>query len=112
MRFLMMVRPGGSYAEPGECKESPELAQLQQELTKSGVLLMTAGLTPLSDGVRLQGAGDRIAVTDGPFAEAKEVIGGFALVEVESKAHAIELGKRFIKAVGDVELEVRQVMEE
>lgn len=111
MKFLMMVRPGAEA--PGECNESPELTQLRQELTKSGELLMTAGLTPLSDGARLSGADGRIAVTDGPFAEAKEVIGGFALVEARSKAHAIELGKRFITAVGGgIEVEIRQVMEE
>jgi hypothetical protein len=104
MRYLMMSkaaddRPDAAlYAEMGKFIE---------EMTAAGILLATGGLEPT--GVRLTSTGGEITVTDGPFTEAKEAIGGFALVEVRSKEEAIELGKRFRRIVGDGESILQQV---
>ncbi|MGO4833869.1 YciI family protein, partial [Rhizobiaceae sp. 2RAB30] len=76
---------------------------------KSGVLLATDGLLSTALGARVRRAGDKVTVTDGPFSEAKEVIGGFAIVEMASKAEVVELAKRFLSLVGDGESEIRQM---
>ena len=105
MRYLMMSM--ASDTQPDENLYA-EMAKFVQELTASGVLLATGGLEP-GVGTRLTSAGDEIAVTDGPFAEAKESVAGFALVEVRSKEEAIEVGRRFRKIVGDGESVIQQV---
>jgi hypothetical protein len=84
-----------------------EMAKFIDEMTAAGILLATGGLEP--GGVRLTSVGDEITVTDGPFAEAKEAVAGFALVEVRSKEEAIELGRRFRKVVGDGVSVIQQV---
>jgi hypothetical protein len=75
------------------------------------VLLAAEGVHPSSRGARLSFSGGRRTVTDGPFAEAKELIAGFAVVQVDSKEEAIEWATRFADVIGDVEIEVRQVIE-
>jgi hypothetical protein len=104
MRYLMMQKADG--AEP-DAKLYADMAAFVEELTASGVLLATGGLDPI--GFKMTSAGDEITVTDGPFTEAKEAIGGFALIEVRSKEEAIELGRRFRKIVGDGESLIHQV---
>jgi hypothetical protein len=104
MRYLMMSKT--SDAAPDE-NLFVEMGKFIEELTASGVLLATGGLEP--DGVRVTSSGDEITVTDGPFAEAKEAVGGFALVEVRSKEEAIEIARRFLKIVGDGESLMQQV---
>jgi hypothetical protein len=104
MRYLMMQKAGG--AEP-DAKLYADMAAFVEELTASGVLLATGGLDPI--GFKMTSAGDEVTVTDGPFTEAKEAIGGFALIEVRSKEEAIELGRRFRKIVGDGESLIHQV---
>ena len=84
-----------------------EMGTFIQEMTAAGVLLATGGLEP--GGTRITSAGDDITVTDGPFAEAKEAVAGFALVEVGSKEEAIELGRRFRRIVGDGVSVIQQV---
>jgi hypothetical protein len=84
-----------------------EMGRFIEEMTAAGVLLATGGLEP--GGVRITSAGDDITVTDGPFAEAKEAVAGFALVEVGSKEEAIELGRRFRRIVGDGVSVIQQV---
>jgi hypothetical protein len=84
-----------------------EMGTFIEEMTAAGVLLATGGLEP--GGVRITSAGDDITVTDGPFAEAKEAVAGFALVEVGSKEEAIELGRRFRRIVGDGVSVIQQV---
>ncbi|PBC72199.1 hypothetical protein BX265_6821 [Streptomyces sp. TLI_235] len=98
MRFLMTTKP--TDAAPDE-KLFAEMGAFIEELTAAG------GLEP--GGMRLVSAGDEITVTDGPFAEAKEAVAGFALVEVRSKEEAIELARRFRRIVGDGESIVQQV---
>jgi hypothetical protein len=89
-----------------------DMGKLIEEMTRSGQLVSTAGLRPTSEGVRVRLRGGKLTTVDGPFTEAKEVIGGYAVLEAKSKAHAIELTKRFLKVHGDewdIECEVRQL---
>jgi hypothetical protein len=92
---------------------SPELmarmGKLIEEMTRSGVLISTGGLLPSSKGARIKCSGGRVTVTDGPFTEAKELIAGFAIVEAQSKEHAIELSRRFWEVHGDGEGQIRQM---
>jgi len=104
MRYLMTSL--ASDSAPDE-KLFAEMAKFVEEMTAAGILLATGGLEP--GGVRLTSVGDEITVTDGPFAEAKEAVAGFALVEVRSKEEAIELGRRFRKIVGDGVSVIQQV---
>jgi hypothetical protein len=80
---------------------------LVEEMTRKGVLLAAGGLDP--EGTRVTSSGGKITVTDGPFAEAKETILSFALVEARSKEEALELAKRFWQIVGNGEGAIRQV---
>ncbi|PPK69675.1 YciI family protein [Actinokineospora auranticolor] len=105
MRYLMMSKDSGD-STPDE-KLFADMAAFVEELSAAGVLLATGGLGP--DGIRVSSKGDEITVTDGPFAEAKEAVAGFALVEVRSKEEAIELTRRFRKIVGDGESVIQQV---
>jgi hypothetical protein len=104
MRYLMMSKP--SETVPDE-KLYAEMGRFIEELTAAGVLLATGGLEP--SGIRLTSVGEEITVTDGPFAESKEAVAGFALIEVRSKEEAIELARRFRRIVGDGESVIQQV---
>jgi hypothetical protein len=104
MRYLMMSK--ASDTAPDE-NLYVEMGKFVEEMTAAGVLLATGGLEP--GGVRVTSSGDEITVTDGPFSEAKEVVVGFALVEVRSREEAIELTRRFRKIVGDGESVIQQV---
>jgi hypothetical protein len=104
MRYLMLSKTASN--EPDE-KLFTEMAAFIEEMTAAGVLLATGGLD--GTGFKLTSQGDEITVTDGPFTEAKEAVGGFALVEVRTKEEAIELGRRFLRIVGDGESEVHEV---
>src|SRR5918997_1512945 len=87
------------------------MGKLMEESSRAGVLLAAEGVHPSSRGARLSFSGGKRTVTDGPFAEAKELIAGFAIVQVESKEEAIEWATRFAEVHGDVEIEIRQVIE-
>ncbi len=104
MRFMMMTK--GEQAPPDE-NLMVEMGKFIEEMTKAGVLLATGGLEP--SGTRISSSGGKITVTDGPFAESKEAVVGFALVEVRSKEEAIEISRRFWQIVGDGEGEIKQV---
>ena len=73
-----------------------------EELVKAGVLIGTGGLQPSVGGARLRLSSEKMTVTDGPFTETKELIGGYAIVDVQSKEEALELGRRFLKLHGDI----------
>nr|WP_202432219.1 YciI family protein [Streptomyces sp. SID7804] len=97
---------------------SPELMQrmgeLIEEMTKAGVMLDTAGLKPTAQGVRVRYEGGELSVTDGPFTESKEVVGGYAIVQAKDMAEAVEWTKRFLKvheAHWTVTCEVREIEE-
>ncbi|MET0133732.1 MAG: YciI family protein [Kibdelosporangium sp.] len=104
MRYLMMAKSTGDTPDENLYAE---MAKFIEELTAAGVLLATGGLDPA--GTRVVSSGADITVTDGPFAETKESVGGFALVEVRSKEEAVELTRRFRKIVGDGESMIHQV---
>jgi len=114
MRFMMLMIPGGyEKAAPGtmpDPKAVSAMMKYNEELQKAGVLLALDGLHPPSAGVRVSFAGGSPVVTDGPFSEAKEVIGGYWMIQVKSKEEAIEWAKRCPGSPNEV-VEVRQVME-
>jgi len=84
-----------------------KMGEFIAELAQSGVLLLTDGLQPSSKGARVRLAGGKLTITDGPFTETKELIGGFAIIRVNSKSEAVELAKRFLSIAGDGESEIR-----
>jgi hypothetical protein len=88
-----------------------EMGKLIEESMKSGVLLATEGCLSSALGARVRLTGGKFMVPDGPFAETKELIGGFALIQSPSKQEAIEFTKNFLKIAGDGETEIRQVYE-
>src|SRR6478609_5067211 len=112
MRFLIMSKTN-EYYEAGN-PPSPELFQrmgaFMQEAAASGVMLQADGLLPSSTGARISAHDGVISVTDGPFAEAKELVGGFAFIEVRNLDEAKEWGKRFaLVHDGECDVEIRQV---
>jgi len=112
MRFLCVYKPGKPEGTPPTEREIAEMGKLIEDMTKSGVLLATEGCLPSSLGARVRLSEGKFTVTDGPFAEAKELIGGFALIQAGSKQEAIEHTRRFLKVAGDGETEIRQVYEQ
>jgi hypothetical protein len=114
MRFLSMIRVQENTGQMPSEQLMADMGRLIEQMTRDGTLLDTAGLRPSADGVRVRLHGGRLSTTDGPFTETKEVIGGYALLNAESMAHAVELTKRFLALHGDaweLECEVRQLEE-
>jgi hypothetical protein len=113
MRFLSMIRIDETTGQVPSEQLMADMGKLIEELTSTGQLVSTAGLRPTSEGVRVKlHRGGRLTAVDGPFTEAKEVIGGYAILEAQSKAEAVEVTRRFLKAHGtdwDVECEVRKL---
>jgi hypothetical protein len=114
MRFMMLMIPKGyETAEPGAMPEADAVSAMMrynEDLQKAGVLLALDGLHPPSMGARVSFAGGRPVVTDGPFAEAKEVLGGYWMIQVGSREEAIEWAKRCPASANEI-IEVRQVQE-
>jgi hypothetical protein len=115
-RYLMLVRVDeNNQPEGGPSEELMErMGALIEEFTKSGALLDTAGLVPTAQGVRVRQAEGRVTVTDGPFTEAKEVIGGYAILQAKDRAEAVEWARRFVNVHGpewDITSEVREIAE-
>ncbi|POX55458.1 transcriptional regulator [Streptomyces sp. Ru71] len=115
-RYLSLVRIDENNAPAGgpSAELMQRMGELIEEMTKAGVLLDTAGLTPSAQGTRVHYEGGQLSLTDGPFTETKEVIGGYALMQCKDKAEAVEWTKRFLKvheAEWTVTCELREVME-
>ena len=114
MRFMMLMIPKGyEKATPGtvpDAKAVEAMMKYNEALQKAGVLLALDGLHPPSMGARVSFPGRKPKVTDGPFAETKEVIGGFWMIEVKSKEEAIEWARRCPASENEV-IEIRQVQE-
>ena len=110
MKYMMMgiADRNSSVCQDQEAGRPPDpklmaaIGKHAQELSKAGKLLSTGGLLPLSKGARVRAAGGKLTVTDGPFIESKEVIGGYGILEAKSKEEAIELAKAFIQIQMDV----------
>jgi hypothetical protein len=113
MRFMIMhyANKDTEAGVPPSKELIAEMGKLMDETAKAGVLLSAEGVHATSKGARLQFTGGKRTVTDGPFAEAKEVIAGFAIIDAKSKDEAIDWASRFAKVVGDVQIDVRQVVE-
>jgi hypothetical protein len=115
MRFMVIVK-ATAKSEAGEMPSErmlTEMGKFNEELVKAGVLLAGEGLHPSSKGARIRFEGDKRTVIDGPFAETKELIAGFWLIQVNSKEEAIEWMKRVPNPADgeDGEIEIRQVFE-
>jgi hypothetical protein len=114
MRFMMLMIPKGyEKAAPGTMPDAKTVAAMMkynESLQKAGVLLALDGLQPPSMGARVTFSGGKPKVTDGPFAEAKEVVGGYWMIQVKSKEEAIEWAKRCPASDNEV-IEIRQVHE-
>ena len=113
MRFLI-IRKADQQTEAGVMPSQELLTAMMKyndEMAKAGVLLQGEGLQASSKGARVKFSGGRPTVTDGPFTETKELIAGFTMIQVRSKAEAIEWVKRWPKEDGDPELEIRQLFE-
>jgi hypothetical protein len=118
MKYMMMVKGDKNYENgaPPDPRLMMAIGKHSEEMIKAGVLLETGGLLPSSQGARVRAARGRLTVSDGPFVESKELIGGFAILQANSKEEAIKLGSDFMKIHVDVlgpayegELEIRQM---
>jgi len=87
------------------------MGSLIEEYMKSGTLLGTEGCLPTALGARVRLSSGKLTVTDGPFTESKEVVGGFAILQADSKEEAVELAKQFLHVAGEGECELRQLYE-
>jgi hypothetical protein len=114
MRFLGLLK-ADKDSEAG-ASPNPELMKKMgtflEEITKAGVLLDTAGLQPSSKGARVRLSGGKVTVTDGPFAETKEVVASYALLETKSMAEAVDWTTRFLQVLGEGECEIRPLYEQ
>jgi len=106
MRFMMIVK-ASKESEAGQMPEEKilaDMAKYNEELVKAGVLLDASGLKPSSKGARIRYSGSKRTVIDGPFAESKELVAGFWVIQVKSKEEAVEWAKRVPFEDGEVEL--------
>lgn len=120
MQFLMLIKVANDADYEAGKLPSPELevamGELMAEWSQAGAMVSAAGLKPPSQGARLRLTPGKVLITDGPFTESKEVIGGFFILEAQDRAAAVEMTRRFVelhrKVLGDdfhLECEVRQV---
>ena len=101
MKFLSMIRIQENTGQQPSERLMAEMGKLMEEMTRSGALVSTAGLTPTSQGVRMRSNRGKVTRSDGPFTESKEVIGGFAILEAKDMDEALEMTRRFLAVHGD-----------
>jgi len=111
MKFLSMYKSPERNTPPSQ-EEMSKMGKLIEEGFKAGWLVATEGCLPSALGARVRRSGGKITVTDGPFTEAKELVGGFAILRTNSKEEAIQLAREFLQVVGEGECELRQVYEQ
>ena len=118
MRCMMLIKANKDFEAgiPPSPRLIAEMSRLAEEMTRAGILLSSEGMLPSSAGTRVRYAAGQRSVIDGPFAEAKELIGGFAIVQVASKQEAIQLAYHVAAihaecGVGEFELEVRPLFD-
>ena len=107
MRFMMTYTQGPNVVTTPE--QMAEIGKLTEEMIKSGVVVMTGGLVRPSKGTKVRYAAGKFSVTDGPFAETKELIDGFAVVEVASHEEALKTAERFMRIAGEGSGEILQM---
>jgi hypothetical protein len=110
MRFLSIYKTAERPTPPTP-EEMAAMGKLIEEGMKAGWLLATEGCLPTSLGAKVRRSSGKLSVNDGPFTEAKEVVGGFAILKTNSKEEAIELARKFLEVAGDGECELRQIYE-
>jgi hypothetical protein len=110
LRFLSVYKTVETGLPPTQ-EEMASMGKLIEEGMKAGYLLSVAGCLPSVKGARVRQTNGKVVVTDGPFTETKELIGGFAILKADSKEHAIELTKHFLGVAGDGECELRELYE-
>ena len=110
MRFLSIYKSPETGGPPSQ-EEMAKMGKLVEDGMKAGYLLAVEGCMPSAAGARVRLSNGKVTVIDGPFTEAKEVIGGFAILQANSKEEAIELVRQFLHVAGDGECELRQVFE-
>ena len=120
MRFMMIVKAtrDSEAGAPPNPALMEAVAKLADEATAQGTLITSGGLLPSSQGVRIRVAGGKTSVTDGPFVETKELVGGFAIFDLASKEEAIEGGRKFMQLHADIlgpsyegEMEIRPMFD-
>lgn len=118
MRYMMMIKATQDYEEgiPPNAQLMAGMGKLTEELTKAGVLLASEGLQPSSKGTRIKYSNGKRIVTDGPFAETRELIGGYAILEAKSKDEAIKLADRVVgvhieAGIREFEMEIRPLFD-
>ena len=126
MKYLMMVKlnrnsqAGQQYdaGMPPDPRLAEAMGKHMEETIKAGVLVDTGGLMPFAKGAQVRASGGKLTVTDGPFIESKEVIGGYAIIKASSRPEAIEMGRKFMQLHVDVlgpsyegELEIREMFD-
>jgi hypothetical protein len=111
MKFLCYTMGDPNAPMPPPTPELyQQMGEFMEEATKAGVLLATGGVTPLSDAIKVRYSDGEFTVLDGPFAEAKELVGGWALLECRDKAEVVEWTKRFLAIAGVGESTIRPVV--
>ena len=108
MKFLSVYKNVERNTPPSQ-EEMERMGKLVEDGFKSGSLLATEGCLPTSLGARIRISNGKVTVTDGPFSETKEVIGGFALLQAATKEDAVRYVKEFLEVVGEGECELRQI---
>jgi len=108
MRFISIYKTVERNAPPAP-EEMAAMGKLIEQAMKDGWLLSTEGCLPTSLGARVRRTDGKVTVTDGPFAESREVVGGLAILKANSKEEAIEIVKNFLAHVGEGECELRQL---
>ena len=110
MKFLSIYKTVERGVMPSQ-EEMARMGKLIEDGMKGGNLLAVEGCMPSSTGARVRLADSKITVTDGPFTESKEVVGGLAIIQANSKEEAIEYVRQFLHVAGDGECEIRQLFE-
>lgn len=110
MKFLSIYKTVERNAPPSQ-EEMAKMGKLVEEGMKAGWLLATEGCLPTALGARVRNSNGKVTVTDGPFTEAKEVVGGFAILRANSKQEVIQLARDFLEVAGEGECELRQIYE-
>ena len=118
MRFMAIVKPGKDYeaGRPPSPGLMAAMGKLNEESTRAGIFVTGGGLLPSSQGHKVRMSGGKVTVTDGPFTEAKEVIGGFAILNYASHEQAIEGARRVMRihaehGITELEIELRPMMD-
>ena len=109
MRFLCIYTPAAAEGAPPTPQEMAKMGAFMEKSIKAGVLLSAEGCMPSAMGARIRLTEGSFAVSDGPFTEAKELVGGMAIINATSKEEAIEYTKEFLNVAGDGVTEIRQL---